>query len=108
MATYLMQVQYSSAAFKGMLTDPSDRGEAVKKLAQAFGTKVLGVYYSVSRAGIVILAEGKAEDVSAISMIAGASGVLESIDITELISTDSMNQVMASAAKLSGSYKAPN
>ena len=48
MPTYISQGRYSREAIQGMIKSPEDRTEAVSKLAQSVGGKLLW-YYDVRR-----------------------------------------------------------
>ena len=108
MATFLCQVQYSAAAFKGMLTKPSDRNAAATALFNAAGIKVPTFYYSVSRGGIVCIVEGALEQVTSLGMVMNASGGFSSVEMIELVSMEQMGLSVKSAAEVAGKYQAPN
>jgi hypothetical protein len=57
MSLYFTRAQYSAAAFKGMLTSPSDRGAAAKVLFDAVGIKTHSIHFSVSSGEIVCMVE---------------------------------------------------
>ena len=57
-ALYLVRGKYSNAAFKGMVDSSQDREAAAHKLFTAVEVDMQSVYFSVSTAEIVAIAEG--------------------------------------------------
>lgn len=108
MATFLCQVQYSAAAFKGMLTKPTDRNSAAAALFTSMGIKVPTFYYSVSRGGIVCIVDCTLEQVTALAMVMNASGGFSSLEMTDLVSMEQMGLAVKGAAEVAGKYQAPN
>ena len=85
MAKFLCQVQYSAAAFKGMLTKPTDRNTAAAALFTAIGIKVPDFHYSVSRGGIVCIVECTTEQFTSLAMVMNASGGFRGPIVTEIV-----------------------
>lgn len=108
MATFLCQAQYSAAAFKGMLTKPTDRNTAAAALFTAIGIKVPDFHYSVSRGGIVCIVECTIEQMNTLAMVMNASGGFGSLEMLELVSMEKMGLSVKSAAEIAGKYQAPN
>ena len=108
MALYLVHSRYTPTAFQGMLSNPSDRGEAAKTLFKSLGLKTLDVFFSVSTGSIVCLVEGTGEQVAETQMITMGSGAFCEIHVEELISTKAMKTAMNNAAAKAAKYKAPN
>lgn len=108
MATFLCQVQYSAAAFKGMLTKPTDRKTAAAALFASMGIKVPDFHYSVSRGGIVCIVECTIEQMTTLGMVMNASGGFSSVEMLELVSMEQMGLSVKSAAEIAGKYQTPN
>lgn len=108
MATFLCQAQYSAAAFKGMLTKPTDRNTAAAALFTAIGIKVPDFHYSVSRGGIVCIVECTIEQMNTLAMVMNASGGFSSLEMLELVSMEKMGLSVKSAAEVAATYQAPN
>ena len=108
MATFLCQAQYSAAAFKGMLTKPTDRNTAAAALFTAIGIKVPDFHYSVSRGGIVCIVECTTAQLTSLAMVMNASGGFSSLEMHELVSMEQMAQSVKSAAEIAGKYQTPN
>jgi uncharacterized protein with GYD domain len=108
MATFLCQAQYSAAAFKGMLTKPTDRNTAAAALFTAIGIKVPDFHYSVSRGGIVCIVECTTAQLTSLAMVMNASGGFSSLETQELVSMEQMAQSVKIATEIAGKYQTPN
>lgn len=108
MSLYLTRAQYSSSAFKGMVTSPSDRGAAARSLFESMGIKAHTMHYSVSSGEIVTIIEGGAEQMAAVEMVIMSSGAFMGVSSLELVSIDQMNAAMTTASQMVAKYQAPN
>ena len=61
MAHYMLRAKLSNEAFKGYVNDPQDREGPIKAIVSAVGMTMHKLYFSVSTAEIVVIAEGTAE-----------------------------------------------
>ena len=102
MALYMTRAKLSNEAFKGYVENPSDREAALQKLTGGLGMTMHKMYFSVSTAEIVTIAEGTAE------MVIGSSGTTTGIEVIELIDSKSMTAAMETANKVVSAYQAPN
>jgi len=107
MAMYLMRVTYNASAYQGMLSAPSDRGAAAKALIAALGIKCHEMLYSISSGSTIMVVEATAEQMTEAGMIVMASGAIDSVISEELVSMETMNAVMHTAAAKSANYKSP-
>ena len=107
-AKFLCQVQYSPAAYKGMLTKPTDRNTAAAALFTSLSIKVPDFHYSVTRGGIVCIVECTTEQLTSLAMVMNASGGFSSLEMQELVSMEQMAQSAKTAAGIAGEYQAPN
>lgn len=108
MTTHLFQARYSAAAFKGMMTQPSDRQAAANAMLGAMGLKLISFYYVPGTSGIAGIIEGTSEQTAAAGMAICASGAFTSFESAEVLSSDQMNRAMKHAAEVAGQYQAPN
>ena len=102
MALYMTRAKLSNEAFKGYVENPSDREAALQKLTGGLGMTMHKMYFSVSTAEIVTIAEGTAE------MVIGSSGTTTGIEVIQLIDSKSMTAAMETANKVVSAYQAPN
>jgi uncharacterized protein with GYD domain len=108
MPLYFTRAQYSAAAFKGMLTSPSDRGAAAKVLFDAVGIKTHSIHFSVSSGEIVSMVECTPEQMAIVEIIILGSGGFNNVSSLELLSLDQMNTAMTTASGIAALYQAPN
>ena len=108
MSLYLVKGKYSNAAFKGMVDSPQDWEAAARKLFTAVGVDMQSVYFSVSTAEIVAIAEGSAESMAAVEMVTMSTGTFTSFEGIEIIDSKSMTAAMETANKVVSAYQAPN
>ena len=108
MTTHLFQARYSAAAFKGMVTQPSDRQAAASALLAAMGLELISFYYVPGTSGIAGIIEGTTEHAATAGMAICASGAFSSFESTEVLSNEQMNRAMKAAAEFAGKYQSPN
>ena len=61
MPTFITQGRYSRDAIKGMIARPEDRAEAVAKLCEAAGGKLLSYYVTLGEYDWLIVIEAPSE-----------------------------------------------
>ena len=108
MSLYMTRAKLSNEAFKGYVSNPQDREAAIKALMSAVGVTMHKMYFSVSTAEIVTIAEGTAAAMAAAEMVIGSSGTTTGIEVIELIDSKSMTAAMETANKVVSAYQAPN
>jgi uncharacterized protein with GYD domain len=57
MSTYIVQGRWSPDGVKGMLAHPEDRADALKKLYDAIGGKLISYYVTFSEYDFLVVAE---------------------------------------------------
>jgi len=100
MSMYLVQASYSHEAIAALIKSPQDRREAVNKMMEQSGGKLIGLWLAFGEHDIVGIFE-MPDNVGAISasMAIGASGALRSVKTTPLVSFDDGVEAMKLAAK---------
>src|SRR4249919_2761861 len=102
--------QYTPQALNSIMDNPTvSRYEAAKKLIEAAGGKLISMY-STPADGPSVLAIFDVPDGSAASAICGvvvASGALQNVKLTRLLSQDEVFHVRQKASQLRGAYKPP-
>jgi uncharacterized protein with GYD domain len=90
-----------------MLTQPSDRSEAIKSMFAALGMTVLNLYFSVTTSEVVILCSGAHDPtkLAAAEMVVMASGTGAEVQVMELIDATAMTEAMKFGGQLAGLYK---
>ena len=108
MAHYMIKAKLSNEAFKGYVNDPQDREGPIKAIVSAVGMTMHKIYFSVSTAEIIVIAEGNAEQLAAIEMVIASSGATTGYEAIEIIDSKSMTAAMETANKVVSAYQAPN
>ena len=108
MSLYMTRAKLTNEAFKGYVSSPQDRETAVNALMSAVGLTMHKMYFSVSTAEIVVIAEGTAEQFAAVEMVIASSGTVSNFEGIEIIDSKSMTVAMETASKIVSAYQAPN
>lgn len=107
---YYITAQYTSQALNSMLDDPkTNRAEAVKKLIEAAGGKMISIYSTVAEGPGVLVIFDVPDTTSgpAIAGIAVAGGAVHNIKLTRLMTPDDVAKVRQRAREIRSAYKAP-
>ena len=107
---FCITAQYTSQALSSMMDDPAtNRYEAVKKLIEAAGGKLVSMY-STAADGPGVLVIFDVPDPTAASSIAGiavAGGAVYNMKLTRLMTQEEVTKVRQKAREVRGAYKAP-
>jgi uncharacterized protein with GYD domain len=106
MPTFICQGRYSREAMQGMIKSPEDRTEAVSKLVQSVGGKLLSYYVTFGETDFLLVVEAPDERAMAATVLAAAAGG----GVTDLKTTVAMTpaeamQAFRKAGELAGSFK---
>jgi uncharacterized protein with GYD domain len=107
---FCLTAQYTSHALNSILDDPNtNRYEAVKKVVEAAGGKLVSMYsYSAEGPSVLVIFDvPDPEAAPAISGIAVAAGTIHNVKLTRLMTQEEVGKVRQKARELRGSYKAP-
>lgn len=107
MAIFIHQGRYSEAALKGLMANPEDRAEAVAKLLEAAGGKMLAYYVTLGEYDYMVISDmpGTAA-ASAAAVAAAASGGVAGGKTTAAMTSAEAKDVFAAAGRLASSFKA--
>jgi uncharacterized protein with GYD domain len=107
---FSLTAQYTSQALNSIMDDPkTNRYEAVKKLVEAAGGKLISMY-STAAEGPGVLVIFDVPDPAAASAMAGvavAGGAIHNLKLTRLMTQEEVGHVRQKARELRGAYKAP-
>jgi uncharacterized protein with GYD domain len=89
MSSYLIQVSYSTEALAGLIKNPHNRTEAVRKSIEKLGGKLTGFWLAFGDYDVVVIAE-MPDNIKAVamSMAVAASGTAKSVKTTPLLSAE--------------------
>lgn len=105
MPHYLIQAEFTAAAQKAMIENPSNREEAATPLVEALGGKMVCYYFTadMTRAFAIYEAPNKGA-MSAGALAVGASGAFTSISTTGVVTAAEAMEVMAAAKVAASTY----
>src|SRR5580698_5073103 len=99
MASYLVQVSYTSEALAALIKNPENRTEVVKKVAKNLGGKLSGSWLSFGEYDLVLVVEMPDNiSMASFAIAAVAGGSLKSVKTTPLISTEDALAAVKKAA----------
>ncbi len=107
---FCFTAQYTPHSLNAIMENPTaSRYEATKKLVEAAGGKLISMYSTgADGPGVLIIFDVPDPNVAAsISGIGVASGAVQDVKLTRLLTQDEVTHVRQTAAKLRGSYKPP-
>lgn len=93
MASYLLEVSYTSAAMAALVANPQDRTQVVSKAVKKLGGKVIGFWFAFGESdviGVVDMPDNAAMAAFALAIAAG--GACSKVKTTALLS---MTEAMA-------------
>ena len=107
---FCITAQYTSQALNSMMDDPNtNRYEAIKKLVEAGGGKLVSMYsYAAEGPGVLLIFDvPDPTSASAIAGVAMAGGAIHNLKLTRLMTQEEVGKVRQKARELRGAYKAP-
>ena len=99
MAFFLAQATYAIKGYRGMISDPHDRGPALEALADASGVKIIFMGYAVSTGQNKRYFEGTLKNVGGMEWLSPRSGAMADFKVTELISLADMADLMQAGGR---------
>jgi uncharacterized protein with GYD domain len=107
---FCLTAQYTSQALNNMMEDPNtNRYEAVKKLVEAAGGKLVSMYsYAAEGPSVLVIFDvPDPEAAPAITGVAVAGGAIHNVKLTRLMTHEEVTKVRQKGRELRGAYKAP-
>jgi uncharacterized protein with GYD domain len=101
MPIFVTQGRYSPDAIKGMIANPEDRAEAVSKLAQQAGGRMLAYYVTLGEYDFLVVCEMPGhKEASMVVLTAAASGGVTDVKTTLTMTTAEAKEVFTATGKL--------
>ncbi len=106
MPIFISQGRYSRDAMRGMMSAPEDRSQAVAKLAEASGGKLLSYYVTFGEYDWLLIIEGPdMQSMSAAVIVAAAGGGVTDIKTTIAMTSAEAMQAFQQAGELAKSFR---
>lgn len=108
MTRYMIVIEATEAAFKGLLENPHDRKIAIEPLFSGVGATVEHYWIGVGSNTLYIVFTAPTEqvDLEAISILVMSSGVVKSMNMIQLMTSGESVAALKRAGELS--YSPPN
>ena len=108
MPIYITRGRYSAESIKNLIANPEDRQQAVSKLVEAAGAKLLNFYVTLGHYDFLLIAEApSAKEASAFIVAAAAAGSVTDVETTEAFTSLEAKQIFTVAGKAAEKYKLP-
>ena len=106
MPLYMTQFSYTPEAWAALLRSPTDRSEALGRLAEQLGGKLVSLYYAFGDYDGVIVIEAP-DDVTAAAVVLAAvsPGHVKAVKTTRLLTVEEAMEAMRKAG--GATYRAP-
>ena len=109
MPIYISRGRFTSDAVKGMVANPENREEAVSKLFESVGGKLIGWYLTFGRHDWLVIGEFPDDKACASAVLpAAAGGSLSDIETTAAMTAKDAHATFVSAGKAAKSSGAPD
>ncbi len=109
MARYIITGSYSTAAMKGMIAKPSDRGAAVGALIGAGGGRMEQFYVTTGENDFMVIAQSdNVAGLLATLMTTAASGAVSNLRTVQAFTSDEFLAAQKAAGALAAKYQAPS
>lgn len=110
MARYIITGNYTSAAMKGMMAHPSDRGAASAKIAAAAGGTLEHYFVTTGASDFMMIVSTESDnfgDMVAALMVAGGSGAISNLQTVRALTSDEFTAVQKKAGQIAAAYAPP-
>tara|TARA_B100001057_G_C22623849_1_gene861638 strand:+ start:228 stop:560 length:333 start_codon:yes stop_codon:yes gene_type:complete len=108
MALFMARAKYNDEAFKGMVSTPQNREDAVKGLLSGLGIKLISIHYAPNTGEIFMMIDSTQEKNATMIMVVFSSGTFRDGEIIPLMLMEEMTESMKKAGSLLGTYKPAN
>ena len=106
MPIYISRGRFTSDAVKGMLAKPENREEAVAKLCESLGGKLIGWYLTFGHHDFLVIAEFPNEKAAASAVLAAAAGgSLTEVETTVAMTAKEAQATFESAGKAAKNFR---
>ncbi len=108
MAYYLWRARMAKSSIEALVSNPQDRTDAARTAIEAAGGRLHHYFFALGEDDIVVIAEFPDNvSVAGATMVAGATGALENMRTTALLTMDEAVTAMQKAKDMRGAYTPP-
>ena len=99
MATYLLEVSYTSVALAALVKSPQDRGQIVSKAVKKLRGKVHGFWFAFGESDVIgIIEMPDNATMAAFALAIGAGGACSKVKTTALLTASEAKEAMEKAS----------
>lgn len=106
MGIYITQGRYTQQWIKGIIDKPEDRREAIAKLMEASGYRLIEYYVTLGEYDFLIISEGP-DDLSPAALVATAAGLTTDLRTTVAYTTAQLATAAEKAGKIMNALRPP-
>jgi len=104
---FITQGRYTREAMAGMMAEPEDRAEVVRKLAADTGGRLISYYFTFGEYDFLLIGEAPDEHRWAQALVIAAStGGVSDLKTTVALTTQDAKKVFAAAKETAGKFRA--
>ena len=106
MPIFITQGRFTREYIKGGLAKPEDRQEAISRLCEQAGGKLIHLYFTLGQHDFTVVSEmPDAQAASMLALVAAAGGGIENTVTMQAFTTAEAKALFERAGKIAGSYK---
>ena len=106
MPIFITQGRFTRDYLKGGLAKPEDRQEAISRLCERAGGKLLNLYFTLGQHDFMVISEmPDAQAASVLAFVAAGGGGIENSVTTQAFTTAEAKGLFERAGEIAGSYK---
>ena len=106
MPIFITQGRFTREYLKGGLAKPEDRQDAISRLCEQVGGKLVHLYFTLGQHDFMVVSEmPDAQAASVLAFVASGGGGIENSVTTQAFTTAEAKDLFERAGKIGGSYK---
>jgi uncharacterized protein with GYD domain len=106
MPLFITQGRFTREYIKGGLAKPEDRHDAIARLCEQVGGKLVSLYFTLGQYDFIVISEmPDAKAVSMLAFVAAGGGGIEGSVTTQAYTTAEARDIFAAAGKIAADYK---
>lgn len=106
MPTFIVQGRFSRDAIRGLIARPEDRAEAVRRLMESIGGRLIGYYVTFGPKDFLVIVEAPdALDMAAVAVAVAGSGGVEGFETTLALPSAEAKEAFARAGRVAAAYR---
>ena len=106
MPLFITQGRFTRNYLQGGLAKPEDRQEAISRLCQQAGGRMISLYFTLGQTDFLVISEfPDAQAAAVLSLVASGGGGIEGATTTQAFTSAEAKTLFERAGALAGAYK---